>query len=186
MPSFPKSSVEIKELALKLVKSLRSDTENTHGQKAWSRRNFRLLEKFSAAHHATSFPSINLTTKTRNRQFLWDFVGYVKERGILIAAESEWNRKRTEIELDFEKLLYVRSPLKLMMCRMKTEEEAEQICKSLGHFAKATCKEFSSGEVFIIYCVWWAENEGKNRDRATESQTDWEQMLPASPRLTAF
>ena len=166
MYEFPNSAQKIKTLALELVKSLRSETNNTHKQKEWSERNFRLLREFSADHDAASFPSIDVKTKTRNKQFLWDFVGYVKKRGILIAAESEWNKKPSEIEHDFEKLLYVRSPLKLMLCRMKTEEDAELIRKGLEHVAKTACTEFSSGEVFIIYCVWWTENEGKNRDRA--------------------
>jgi hypothetical protein len=45
----------------------------------------------------------------------------------LIAAESEFDKKRKEIEHDFEKLLYVRSPIKLMMRRMKSEADAEEI-----------------------------------------------------------
>ena len=53
-----------------------------------------------------------------------------------------------------------------MLCRMKTEADAEGIRSGLEDFAKATCREYSPAEVFIIYCVWWSENAADNRDFA--------------------
>jgi hypothetical protein len=105
-------------------------------------------------------------------EFLWDFVGYIKGRGILIAAESEWNNRESSLREDFEKLLYVRSPLKLFMCRLKSkdqraaESEAESLHQNLRKLMEGTCTYYSRGEIFIIYCVWWAHEGGENRDIA--------------------
>jgi hypothetical protein len=61
-----------------------------------------------------------------------------------------------------------------MLCRIKTEVEAESIRLSLEKVMKSNCKEFSSAEVFIIYCVWWAGKNGNNRDIAYMLQMDGE------------
>jgi hypothetical protein len=102
MPSYPNSALKIKELAEKLVKFLRGKIEDTHGRKEWSKRNLRLLREFPEFKGAVSCPSEGCS------ESLWDFVAFVKGRGILIAAESEWCRKPSDIEYDFKKLLYAR------------------------------------------------------------------------------
>ena len=127
-----------------------------------------MLREFSDSHGAASFPSKGCP------EFLWDFVSYIKERGIFIAAESEWNTEPSEIAYDFEKLLYVRSPLKLMICRIEKEEDADVIGKSFQEVMETTCAVYSPGEVFIIYCVWWADSKGENRDIAYSLQVDGE------------
>lgn len=160
MLNFPNSAFEIKQSAERLVKFLRENIQDTAGRPEWSERNFNLLRKFTADYDAANFPS------DKEKEFLWDFVAYINGRGILLAAESEWNSEPHEIEKDFEKLLYVRSPLKLMLCRMSTEEQAEGIRTRLSYFAARTCTEFSPAEVFILYCVWWTGEGKENRDRA--------------------
>jgi len=166
MLDFPNSAPDIKKLAEKLVRHLHGKLENTHDRKGWSGRNFKVLTEFFRPHGIACFPGED------GPQFLWDFVGYVNGRGILIAAESELSREQGEVEYDFEKLLYVRSPIKLVLCRLRAtsgaeaEEEAKSICSSLRNFMNSTCKNYSPGEVFILYCVWWAIDGGPNRDIA--------------------
>lgn len=159
-------------MAIELADFLHRKIENTDSQDVWSTRNFELLREFSKTNCADCFPDPG----TGERQFLWDFIAYVPEHGILIAAESEFDRKRKEIEHDFEKLLYVRCPIKLMMCRMRTEAEAEEIRSWLEDVAKSTCKEYSPAEVFVVYCVWWSESSGGNRDFAYYLQIKGEPM----------
>jgi hypothetical protein len=166
MLDFPNSAPDIKKLAEKLVRHLHGKIENTKDRKEWSGRNFCLLTDFFHSEGLACFPGVD------GPQFLWDFVGYVKGHGILIAAESEWSREPGDVEYDFEKLLYVRSPLKLVLCRLRAtsdagaDEEAKSICKLLRDFMNSTCKNYSSGELFILYCVWWALDGGPNRDIA--------------------
>jgi hypothetical protein len=160
MKSFPNSAHDIETLAHKLVKFLQDKVENTETRTEWSKQNFRLLQEFSKDYEAVCFPD----KEAGEKEFLWDFVGYIQGRGLLLAVESEWDKKISELKKDFEKLLYVRSPLKLMLCRMKTEADAEEIRSQLQAFAEDTCKEYSPAEVFIIYCVWWAKDEGESRD----------------------
>jgi hypothetical protein len=164
MQEFPNSADEIRESARTLIQFLRENIKDTHDRQGSSYRNFRLLQEFSERYGAMSYPSDN------EKEFLWDFVAYMAARGILLAAESEWSTVLTEVDYDFEKLLYVRSPLKLFLCRIRTEEEAEARRSRLSDVARTTCSEFSPSEVFSLYCVWWADNEVNNRDRAYSLQ----------------
>jgi hypothetical protein len=162
MPEIPNTRETIRNFATTLVNALREGRGDTKNQREWSDRNFEVLKEFARKHDADSFPD----KTNRNKQFLWDFIGYIEQRGLLIAAESEWKKQPDEIQHDFEKLLYVKSPIKLMMCRINKESEAEEIRSRLQHFMETTCTEYSSGEVYVIYCVWWAGKEKENRDVA--------------------
>ena len=168
MQDFPNSADEIRTLAMDLVKFLKSGIKDTHGEQDWTDQNIHLLQTFSANNGAASFPGDG------GKQFLWDFISYAKDRGILLAAESEWKTEPHEVNHDFEKLLYVRSPLKLMLCRVRNEDDAEGVSSRLSQFARSTCSEFSPSEVFIIYCVWFADRLGKNQDRVYSLQISGE------------
>jgi hypothetical protein len=173
MRDFPNSAHEVRQLALKLVEFLKKNIENTHPPRSnWSRQNFNLLEMFfGKGEKGLDLDCLCMTTCS---EFLWDFVAYIKERGNLLVAESEWLTDQAELEKDFEKLLYARSPLKLFMCRIRSEEETEAIRSSLEHIMRSCCIYYSPGEVFIIYCVWWALQDGINRDIAYILQLDGE------------
>jgi len=82
----------------------------------WTCQNISLLEEFFRKLGLACF----FSGSPDGPEFLWDFVGYIKERGILVAAESEFSAKHDDIAYDFDKLLYGRSPLKLMICRIDT------------------------------------------------------------------
>jgi len=170
MLEFPNSAEQVRESAHVLVKFLRESIKDTHDRQGWSYQNFKLLGEFSEKYGATSYPSDN------ENEFMWDFVAYMAKTGILLAAESEWSTVLNEVDYDFEKLLYVRSPLKLFLCRVRTEEEAETLRSRLSEVARTTCSGFSPSEVFILYCVWWADGDGNNRDRAYILQIPGEPM----------
>jgi hypothetical protein len=172
MLDFPNSAAKIRTRAVELVEFLKKSINNTNSRPEWTKQNFDSLEEFYKREALQCFPSED------GQQFRWDWVGYVKERGIFIAVESEWELWRNDppkdykFEHDFEKLLYVRSPLKLFMCRIdetindisEAEAAAKRICARLKYLMETTCTYYSPAEVFIIYCVWYASKNGPNRD----------------------
>jgi hypothetical protein len=181
MTDFPNSRAEIKQTADDLVKFLRGNIHDTgtkpDPRRAWTKQNIDLLEQFFRGLGV----DCSFTSSANGHEFLWDFVGYVKYQGNLGTAESEWSTKHKDIAEDFDRLLYGVSPLKLMICRIDTEfqtvdsaqEEAERIRLCLEDNLKHNSIHYCSGEVFIIYCVWWAA-EGENRDFAYILQVDGE------------
>jgi len=178
MIDFPKSSAEISELADELVNDLRGKIKDTHSAMRWTCQNISSLEDFFRRRGAACF----FSGSPDGPEFLWDFAGYVKNRGILITSESEHSTKYEDITYDFDKLLYGRSPLKLMICRIdtkcntkeKAQEEAEKIRLYIEKCIHDNCIYYSRGEVFVIYCVWYADEEGENQDIAYIFQVDGE------------
>lgn len=90
--------------------------------------------------------------------------------------ESEHDNKKKSILEDFEKLLYVRSPLKLMMCRIShaddAEKHADQIRDLVQEFMQKTCIWYTPGEFYVLYCVYWLGAKGENRDYAFRLQVN--------------
>ena len=75
----------------------------------------------------------------------------------MTTVESEHDTDHKAIAFDFDKSLYGVSPLKMIICRIVTkfyaepEEEAERIRSVLEEHLKTNSKQYSSGEIFIIY-----------------------------------
>jgi hypothetical protein len=175
---------EYRDFAKDLVDFLREHIGNTNERKGWTKRNICLLQRFADKNGFTSFPD-KRGGKTE-RQFLWDYVAYSPYRGLVIVAESEHDNRTKDKKVfqhDFEKLLYVRSPVKLMLCWAKTKKKAEQILSWVGACMKPpsqkpTCTEFSPAEVFILYCtcsdkqdfVYWLQIDGKPMHRAIKDE----------------
>jgi hypothetical protein len=161
---FPNSANDVRQLALELVDFLKKNIRNTLKRPEWGDQNFDLLQRF----FGKGEEGLGLDCFSRNskNEFRWDFVAYIEGRGLLLVAESEWDNRQTELEKDFDRLLYLRSPLKLFMCRIRNPEEAEKIRLSLNNLIRSNCAHYSPGEIFIVYCVWWAEENGGNRDIA--------------------
>jgi hypothetical protein len=179
MDNFPRSALETKELARELVKHLKQGIANTKGSaRGWTSQNLALLSDFC---HKEGIDPIFSGPGT-GPECLWDFAGYIKEKGILITVESEYNTDENKIAEDFDKLLYGNSPIKLMICRIDkryststaASEEANKIHKHLETGIKGSCAYYPPGSVFIIYCVWWAEEGGPNRDFPYILQIDGE------------
>lgn len=169
MTNFPQTAQETKDLALKLVMHLKREIENTKGSaKNWTSQNFALLSKFCFDEGIDPIYSGG----EAGPECLWDFMGYFREKGVVITAESEFSTDHDEIAKDFDKLLYGSSPIKLMICRIdkkysdlpEASNEADKIRQHLESQIKGNCTQYPAGSVFVIYCVWWAENGGPNRD----------------------
>jgi hypothetical protein len=177
MTDFPKSASEARALAIELVRQLKHRT-NTCSQPDWKVRNFKLLDEFC---RTNGIDPVYSGAKT-GPECLWDFVGYLKEKGMLITGESEFSTCDDEAAKDFDKLLYGSSPIKLMICRIDNKyptaaaasREADRIQRHLEEHVKGNCTHYPPGSVFILYCVWWAEEGGPNRDFAYILQVNGE------------
>jgi hypothetical protein len=176
MLDFPNSASEVKELEEKLAKFLKGRIQDTYGRPMWTKQNYRLLDQFFRDYCT----ECRFTGSQDGPEFLWDFTGYRDYQGMLITAESEHDTDQAAIAEDFDRLLYGISPLKLMMCRIDTrfyaepEEEAERIRSVLEENLRSSCKQYSSGETSITYCVCWADMDGDNQDFAYPLQIEGE------------
>jgi len=180
MTNFPTSCrLEYRKLGKDLVDFLRNNIGNTNERTGWTKRNIRLLQEFADERSFDSFP--DRRGGKNEKQFLWDYVAYAKHRGLVIVAESEYDNKtknKEEFTRDFEKLLYARSPVKLMLCWAKNEEKASEILAWVKECMErpskeSTSTEFSPAEVFILYCtcsdkqdfVYWLQIDGEPMHR---------------------
>jgi hypothetical protein len=165
------SREDASKLSRELIEHLRQGIRDTSRQDEFGQRNFALLREYAAKHGAESYPSAkDSPPELKAAQFLWDFIACQPQKGILLAAESEHDNKKNAILEDFEKLLYVRSPLKLMMCRVNGEKQATEIKDWLQEFMQKTCTWYTPGEVYVLYCVYWSGTNGENRDYAFRLQ----------------
>jgi len=165
MNDLPKSSEDYRSLAGKLVRFLHEEIGNTDTRTGWTKRNIEVLQRFADRERLVSSP--DKRNGKDEKQFLWDFVAYKANRGLVLVAESEWANKtkdREAFQHDFEKLLYVRSPVKLMICWAKSKEKAEKLRGWVSELMRpsgrgCTCSEFSPGEIFLLYCTCSRECE---------------------------
>jgi hypothetical protein len=170
--AFPKSAVETKELALRLIQHLREVLKDTQGRTEWTSRNLEALRSFpSEGYDLQHFPPAGAN---RKGAFLWDYVAYQQDTGILIAAETEYESTPTRLKEDFDKLLYVRSPIKVFMFWLTKEEGLfENVVADLTTFM-ASCSAYSPGEVFILYCRTWQNENSSSGDLASLLQIEGE------------
>jgi hypothetical protein len=81
---------------------------------------------------------------TRGTEKLFDLIWFRNGR-MKLAVESEWNRRQSEIEYDFEKLMYGKVPLKVCIhTRQSREEELLQALERLlsGHRSHVEGEEY--------------------------------------------
>ena len=123
----------------------------------FTERNFKLLELFAAEKN----PKLKsyYRTKSNSKEFLWDFIAWSPNDGIFLACESEQavhtNSEVENLKHDFEKLLYVYAPIRLLMTKAKDRGHAETLVESLRSYAKGCCLTFNPGAVFIIhFCLY--------------------------------
>jgi hypothetical protein len=168
---FPKSAEETKTLAIEVAEHLQSVLADTSDRATWSLKNFQALASFRwNGGPLEMFPP---HPDSRKGAFLWDFIAYAPGKGILIAAESEWDRDLKGLQHDFEKLLYVRSPVKVFIFwTVKEMGSSESVVQSLYHYMKDCVDDYSPAEVFILYCRTWEDRAGKNCDHAWILQID--------------
>ena len=89
----------------------------------------------------------------------FDYAAYIPNEGFLIFAESEFDNNSNEsLQGDFEKLLYVRSACKVMMAWVSDSVHAERVAADLSKYARSVCREFSAGEVYVLYFSNWGSD----------------------------
>ena len=98
-----------------------------------------------------TFPDNDKRLSKARGQSLFDLIWWDDRRGrkgVALAVESEWNANQGEILHDFEKLLFIKSPLKLMIYRVRGKNKdlvREAIKDYLLHF-----RQHVHGENYIL------------------------------------
>jgi hypothetical protein len=150
-----KSSAEIRKCAEELIAYLR-DLQDARGTD-WTNENFRRLEAFAKSKNP------NLESYYRKQgeksEFLWDFIASSTEAGIFLAAESEQEvhtpRHIVSLKHDFEKLLYVYSPIRILITKAKDQHHAQELADDLVAYARGCCLTFNPGASFILhFCLY--------------------------------
>jgi len=167
MSKLEHTSTSYLNTAIELIEHLRQNLSNTKTQKQWTDGNLNALREFKFdGYEVSRYPTpAHDNPNERKVEFLWDYVAYASGFGILLAAESEWRENHIDpsgLKHDFEKLLYVKSPIKLMMCRRNSRNDGSVIADVLNEYARSVCSNYSPGEVFILYCVGWLSEDSRN------------------------
>jgi len=171
---FPKTGKDTLALGMQLVRFLRTRIEDTVDRDGWTTQSLDALRAFSsnAALHPYALKSYPPEGSNRKGAFLWDYVAYQQNTGILITAESEFDEGVGKLEEDFDKLLYAQSRIKLFMFRTEKNRSAidEIVTRLTRHMA--SCTEYSPAEVYILYCRQWKDGAGKRGDLAWFRQVE--------------
>jgi len=153
---------------MQVVRYLRANIEDTQERVDWTTQGLDTLRAFcdDSSQHPYSLESYPPSGSNQKGSFLWDYVAYQQDTGILITAESEHDNHLGALARDFDKLLYANSPIKLFIFR--TEEDTPAIMRIVDHLTKhmASCTEYSPAEVYVLYCRRWRNEEGIRGDLA--------------------
>jgi hypothetical protein len=96
-----------------------------------------------------------------------DHVLFLKDGGgILLAAESEWHQGDFDIKQDFQKLLYVKAPIKVFVCwPSRVVDPVPICCEGLASFAQRVRGEkyllMELGRSGVRGFGWEASNDGQ-------------------------
>ena len=97
------------------------------------------------------FPDNDKRRKKPRGQWLFDLIWWDDRKGrkgVELAVESEWNANKNEILHDFEKLLSIKSPLKLMIYRVRGNNK-DQIRNEIRKYFLGFCQHVH-GENYIL------------------------------------
>jgi hypothetical protein len=100
------------------------------------------LRRLGKIHKCQTFPDDNKLLKRRRPEWLFDIVWWDDtpgRNGVRLAVECEWSRPLRGIVDDFDKLMSVKSPLKLMIYRVGKKSSSavrEAIQESLQDFGQ--------------------------------------------------
>jgi hypothetical protein len=146
-----KTSDDIRLCAQELIASL-SDLRDARGE-AWTTENFVRLDAFARSKN----PALKSYYKRpgENGEFLWDFVASAPQVGIFLVAESEQavhnSGQIVALKHDFEKLLYVYSPIRILITKAKDRQHAQELANDLASYAQGCCLTFNPGASFILH-----------------------------------
>jgi hypothetical protein len=161
---FEHTSKNYRDVATALITYLEAQLRHSKGRSEWTGINLGALQDFSIKGPKMSpYPKPDKSKRSGLKgQFLWDHMSCTDD-DVIIIAESEWNSSPLELRHDFEKLLYTRCPIKLMMCG--GWPKPEDIAKDLSKYAKKCSRNFGPGEVFILFCTGWIDEQGERRGK---------------------
>jgi hypothetical protein len=170
---FEHSSENYWRVALELVAHIKEALDNPIGRKSWTEDNLNALRTFRVGDAELQwFPVKDHSKRSGLRgQFLWDFIGCT-DQDVLVIAESEWLSGSCDLKHDFEKLLYTRCPVKLMICG-RWNRDGATIAKELEEYARDCSSNFAPGEVFILFCTGW-----RNRDDTVRNDEVFYWQIP--------
>ena len=115
--------------------------------------NFRRLEAFAQSKN----PDLKSYYRKQGEksEFLWDFIASGLEVGIFLAAESEQavhtDRDIVALKHDFEKLLYVYSPIRILITKARDQQHAQMLAGELAAYAQGCCLAFNPGASFVLH-----------------------------------
>ncbi len=101
--------------------------------------------------HFHIFPNHDKRLKKTLGQWLFDLVWWDDRpgrKGVALAVESEWNAGKNDILDDFEKLLCIKSPLKLMIYRVRGQNTG-QVRESIKEYLLGY-RQHVHGENYIL------------------------------------
>jgi len=170
------SHLEIRATAEGLVEHLKERIKDEQG-KFWTDQNFTALRDFAAQidSNASCFHKPRLGHEADDRkEFLWDFIACRPSGGISLVAESEQQVTSQShvlnLKHDFEKLLYVFAPLRVLIAKAESEMHAKELTQSLSNYANGCCRNFNPGSAFILhFCLF---NKAGSRSYIWQSDGD--------------
>jgi hypothetical protein len=172
--AFEHSSANYLKTAGDLISHIRKQLGSPGERKEWTEENLDALRTFSIKGEQMSwFPEKDTSKRSGLKgQFLWDYMGCTND-DVIIIAESEWLSSSGELKHDFEKLLYTRCPIKVMLCG-RWNRDGRVIADELMIYAKECSTNFAPGEVFILFCVGWKEDGTIRNDQVFQWQVPGE------------
>ena len=153
---FNMSSKDCRDFAHRVVQHIAGSEGSPENATQWTARNLGALRTFAKSYAADCVTYLSRkhdpTDEKKGEYLFFDFLAYVPKKGFLIAAETEFDNKTIEsLQGDFEKLLYLHAPCKIMMCRASDPHHAAHIAAQLSYYANDVCDQFSPGEVFVLF-----------------------------------
>jgi len=100
-------------------------------------------------------------------EFLFDFTAFRGDTGMVIAGESEQytysQPQKESLMHDFEKLLYVYAPIRVLICKSKDQAVSSELIEELTQYGHRCCRSFNPGAVFLIHFRLWFWQNGSEK-----------------------
>ena len=112
--------------------------------RTWTHAIKAVLATIAQASDLTIFPN------DRKGEFLVDFLLHKEGYGAVLAVESEWGTHISEIIEDFEKLIHVKAPYKLMIFNSARSDAKTEVIKAAFGSEMRKYSQYCSGEQYIF------------------------------------
>lgn len=139
--------LNVAELAKRLHESVRHRLDPKAHFSAWTKQLFRSLEEIAKPFNYEVY-------RSGSEGFLLDLIWYEQStHAIVLAAEIEWAREETKhepVSYDFEKLMQVKAPLKLMV--FQTSSHHRETDAVIGNFSRLlnSFRSHLEGEEYLL------------------------------------